>query len=269
MRRRLDAELVRRGLASSRTRAIEAVRAGRVFVGGAPAPNPARQVGPDESITVRANDLEYVSRGGKKLEAALDAFAIDVDGAHCVDVGASTGGFTDCLLRRGAAHVVAIDVGRGQLAWTLRTDPRVTVLERTNARSLDAPVGDEPADVCVADLSFISLRTVAANLLALGSPRTHYVLLVKPQFEAGRERVGKGGIVRDPDVHRAVLQEVVAGLDAAGLGVRAVIPSPIRGADGNVEFLAHAQPGRASVSGADLDAVVTTAHGPAQEGEPA
>ena len=161
-----------------------------------------------------------MSRGGTKLAGALDAFAVDVAGARAVDVGASTGGFTDCLLQRGAAHVVAIDVGRGQLAWTLRNDPRVTVMERTNVRELEAGAVDPPADLCVADLSFISLRTVAPNLLALTTADAEFVLLVKPQFEAGRARLGKGGIVRDPVVHDAVLREVVGALDALGLGVR-------------------------------------------------
>jgi 23S rRNA (cytidine1920-2'-O)/16S rRNA (cytidine1409-2'-O)-methyltransferase len=252
---------VRRGLVESRTRAAEAIDAGRVLVKGAPVTTAARQVAPDEAVVVLApDDAAYVSRGGSKLAAALDAFGIDVHGRYAVDVGASTGGFTDCLLRRGAAHVVAVDVGRGQLAWSLRQDPRVTVRERTNVRDLHEGAFDPPPTVCVADVSFISLRTVAPHLRAIAAPDADFVLLVKPQFEAGRARVGRGGVVRDPEVHAAVLREVVAALEEAGLGVRAVVPSPLRGAEGNVEFLAHARIGRATVDAAALDGAVRRAH---------
>ena len=258
MRRRLDVELVRRGLVPSRTRAVEAIDAGRVLVGGAPASTPARQVDGGEPIAVLDPDgPAYVSRGGRKLAGALDAFALDVHGRVALDVGASTGGFTDCLLQRGAAAVVAVDVGHGQLAWSLRQDPRVTVMERTNVRDL-APEALHPRpDLCVADLSFISLRTVAQQLLALTTDAADFVLLVKPQYEAGRARVGRRGIVRDPAIHAAVVREVVAGLDECGLGVTAVVPSPIRGADGNVEFLVHARRGRATVADAAIDDAVT------------
>jgi 23S rRNA (cytidine1920-2'-O)/16S rRNA (cytidine1409-2'-O)-methyltransferase len=259
VRRRLDAELVRRGLASSRAVAVEAVAAGRVSVAGAPALSPARQVASDEPIAVAAPAAQFVSRGGVKLAAALDAFALDVHGRRCLDVGASTGGFTDCLLQRGAAHVVALDVGRGQLAWSLRTDDRVTVLERTNVRHVEAEQIGAPADFCVVDVSFISLRTVAPHLLRLTTAAAEFVLLVKPQFEAGRARVGKGGIVRDADIRRAVVEEVVAGLDELGLGVRAVVASPITGADGNVEFLAHARRGPRVLDAPALAAVVDRA----------
>jgi 23S rRNA (cytidine1920-2'-O)/16S rRNA (cytidine1409-2'-O)-methyltransferase len=257
MRRRLDVELVRRGLLPSRTRAAEAIDAGRVLVGGATASTPARQVASGEAIAVLAEEgPTYVSRGGRKLAAGLDAFGLDVRGRHAVDVGASTGGFTDCLLQRGVAHVFAVDVGRAQLAWTLREDPRVTVMERTNVRDLQPGQLDPRPDLCVADLSFVSLRTVAPQLLALTTDDADFVLLVKPQYEAGRARVGRRGIVRDPHVHAAVLHEVMAGLDGAGLGVLDVAPSPIRGADGNVEFLVHARRGRATVTDAALDTAV-------------
>ena len=256
MRRRLDAELVRRGLAPSRARAVEAVTAGRVLVGGAPATSPARQVAGDEPIALTAPPAPYVSRGGLKLEGALDAFGVDVAGRRCVDVGSSTGGFTDCLLQRGAEHVTAIDAGRGQLAWSLRTDDRVTVWERTNVREL-APDALEPrAEVCVADVSFVSLVKVAPHLLDLTTPDAVFVLLVKPQYEAGRERVGKGGIVRDVDVRAAVVQEVVAGLDATGIGVHDLVTSPITGADGNVEFLVRATRGPATIDPARVEAIV-------------
>jgi 23S rRNA (cytidine1920-2'-O)/16S rRNA (cytidine1409-2'-O)-methyltransferase len=241
---------------SSRARAAEAIDEGRVFVGGAPVTTAARQVAPDEPVVVEGPADQYVSRGGHKLEAALDAFAIDVRGREAVDVGSSTGGFTDCLLQRGAAHVTAIDVGRAQLAWSLRTDERVTVLERTNVRDLVAGAVEPVPDLCVTDVSFISLRTVAPHLLAITAADGEFVLLVKPQFEAGRSRLGRGGVVRDPAVHRAVLGEVVDGLVHAGLGVRAVIPSPLKGAEGNIEFLAHAGPGGAAVTADALDAAV-------------
>ncbi len=260
MRRRLDVELVRRGLVASRTRAVEAIDAGRVLVGGAPASTPARQVDGGEAIALLAEvGSSYVSRGGHKLAGGLDAFAIDVQARNAVDVGASTGGFTDCLLQRGAAHVFAIGVGRSQLAWSLRKDVRVTVMERTNIRKL-APGALEPRpDLCVADLSFISLRSVAPHLLALTTDDADFVLLVKPQYEAGKGRVGRRGIVRDPDVHAAVLREVVSGLDDAGLGISAVVPSSLRGADGNAEFLAYARRGRATVSPVALDDAVRRA----------
>jgi 23S rRNA (cytidine1920-2'-O)/16S rRNA (cytidine1409-2'-O)-methyltransferase len=226
---------------------VEAIDAGRVLVGGAPVATAARQVDAGESITVQPAGDQYVSRGGHKLAAGLDAFAIDVTGRRAIDVGSSTGGFTDCLLQRGASHVVAIDVGRGQLAWSLRQDPRVTVMERTNVRDLE-PGAVEPADLCVADLSFVSLRTVAPHLVDLTTPAAEFVLLVKPQYEAGRARVGKGGIVRDPEIHAAVLREVAEGLATAGIGIDGAIRSPLTGADGNVEFVAHARRGPVSIT---------------------
>lgn len=260
MRRRLDAELVRRGLVSSRARAVEAIDHGRVTVAGAPASSAARQVASDEPIAVERERARFVSRGGPKLDAALTRFGIDVRGVRALDAGASTGGFTDCLLQRGAAHVVAVDVGRGQLDWSLRGDSRVTVLERTNLRHLDVTgIGGDPVPVAVADLSFISLVTVAPALARLTTADAELVLLVKPQFEAGRARVGSGGIVREPEVHRAVLGEVVAGLGAVGLLVVAVMASPLRGADGNVEFFVHARKQGAAVDPAALDAAVAEA----------
>jgi 23S rRNA (cytidine1920-2'-O)/16S rRNA (cytidine1409-2'-O)-methyltransferase len=260
VRRRLDVELVRRGLATSRTRAAEAVEDGRVTVGGAPTRSVARQVDEHEAIVVSGDPPRFVSRGGEKLDGALDRFALDVQGARALDAGASTGGFTDCLLQRGAAAVVAVDVGRGQLDWSLRQDLRVTLLERTNLRGLELAAIGEPCAVAVADLSFISLTLVAPSLARLTTPTADLVLLIKPQFEAGRERVGRGGIVRDPTVHRAVLDDVVRGLASAGLGVLAVVPSPIRGTSGNVEFLAHARKAPATVDADALDAAVSEAH---------
>jgi 23S rRNA (cytidine1920-2'-O)/16S rRNA (cytidine1409-2'-O)-methyltransferase len=190
-----------------------------------------------------------------KLAGALDAFAVTVDGRVALDAGASTGGFTDCLLQRGAQRVHAVDVGRGQLAWSLRQDPRVRVYERTNVRDLGAGTLGGAVDLVVADLSFISLRTVAPALLACATTDAEFVLLVKPQFEAGPTRVGRGGIVRDPAVHAAVLREVTGGLADQGLTVTDVVASPLRGADGNREFLVRADRGGTRVADAALDAV--------------
>ncbi|HEY3830787.1 MAG TPA: TlyA family RNA methyltransferase [Acidimicrobiia bacterium] len=241
MRRRLDAELVRRGLARSRADAVEAVQQGRVTVGGAPADNPARQVSDADPIERAGEPSPYVSRGGLKLAAALDAFAVEVSGGTWLDAGASTGGFTDCLLQRGAACVHAVDVGHGQLAWSLQRDPRVVVHDRTNVRNLEPDDIGGPVDGCVADLSFISLRTVAPALVRCTRQDGDFVLLVKPQFEAGRSRVGKGGVIRDRTVHAAVLLEVAGALAEQGLVTVAAVASPIHGADGNREFLFHAR----------------------------
>jgi len=255
-RRRLDAELVRRGLVESRGRAAELVAAGRVLAGGAPVSSPARRVTLDEPLTVTGPPRRFVSRGGEKLDAALDAFAIDVSGHHVLDAGASTGGFTDCLLQRGARHVVAVDVGRGQLAWQLREDTRVSVLDRTNVRALQPDAIDGPVNRAVVDLSFISLLTVAPALVRCTAPDAIVVALVKPQFEAGRARVGKGGIVRDPTVHRDVLVTVARGLAAEGLPVVDAIGSPITGRDGNREFLVHIRRGAMPAGDDTLVAVV-------------
>jgi 23S rRNA (cytidine1920-2'-O)/16S rRNA (cytidine1409-2'-O)-methyltransferase len=240
-RRRLDTELVRRGLVTTRTRAAEAIAEGRVAVAGAPAASPARQVQPGDPITVSGPGPRFVSRGGEKLDAALLAFQIDVSGQRCLDAGASTGGFTDCLLQRGAMHVYAVDVGRGQLAWSLREDRRVTVLERTNVRHLAPNDLGGAVPVTVADLSFISLITVAPALARCAATDGDLVLLVKPQFEAGRQKVGRGGVVRDPAVHAEVLIGVTEGLARNDLVAVEVADSPLRGADGNREFFVHAR----------------------------
>ena len=265
VRRRLDAELVRRGMVGSRRQAVEAIAAGRVLVGGSPANGPTRMVGPDEAISVTGEGPRYVSRGGEKLAGALAHFKVEVAGRRALDAGASTGGFTDCLLQEGATHVVAVDVGRGQLAWALREDPRVTVMERTNVRTLEPDAIGGAAELTVADLSFISLVTVAPALARCTAADGDLVLLVKPQFEAGRARIGKGGIVRDPAVHRAVLHEVRDGLAAAGLFVADVVCSPLRGADGNVEFLVHCDRRGPALGDDRLDAVVPVA---VPDGEP-
>jgi 23S rRNA (cytidine1920-2'-O)/16S rRNA (cytidine1409-2'-O)-methyltransferase len=215
-------------------------------------------VGAGEPIQLTGEPPRFVSRGGEKLAAALAHFAVDVRGRRVLDAGASTGGFTDCLLQAGAAQVHAVDVGRGQLAWSLRHDPRVTVRERTNVRALEPSDLGGPVDVTVADLSFISLVTVAPALARCTRSDGDLVLLVKPQFEAGRARLGKGGIVRDPDVHRAVLYEVRDGLRDAGLHVVDVMVSPLRGADGNVEFLVQCDARGPALDDAALDLVVVS-----------
>jgi 23S rRNA (cytidine1920-2'-O)/16S rRNA (cytidine1409-2'-O)-methyltransferase len=254
---------VRRGLVETRQQAQEAITAGRVLVGGAPADKPARMVGADQAVVVTGPPKRFVSRGGEKLDAALERFSVDVAGVVALDAGASTGGFTDCLLQRGAARVIAVDVGYGQLHERLRADDRVEVRERTNVRALAL---EEPVAVVVADLSFISLGTVAPALLgANAAPGADVVLLVKPQFEAGRAEVSKGrGVVRDPDVWRRVLAEARSALDAHGAAMMDVMVSPLKGADGNVEFLVHLRahagaPG--PVDDAALDAVVAEAAG--------
>ena len=264
-RRRLDAELVRRGLAPSREAARRAVVEGKVLVGGAPAAKPDRLVAAGDALVVLGPPPRYVGRGGHKLEAALDRFGIDPTGLRCIDVGSSTGGFTDCLLQRGAASVVAIDVGRNQLHERLRADPRVDVREQTNIRHVVPDDVGGPAPLVVADLSFISLRTVLEPLLALVAPGGSLVALVKPQFEAGRAEVSRGrGVITDPAVWRRVLEDLGHALVSQHAAMMGVMVSPITGADGNVEFLAHIarpgeHPGAPVVDAAALDAVVDEA----------
>ena len=255
-RRRLDAELVRRGLADDDAQAAAAVRDGRVLVAGMPATSPGTMVGADDPVLLREAGPRYVSRGGDKLRAVLDRFTIDVAGATCLDAGASTGGFTDCLLQAGAESVTAVDVGYGQLAWHLREDPRVRVVERTNIRDLRP--GDLPApDVVVADLSFVSLRTVLPGLHGLAHPGARYVLLAKPQFEASSDAVEPGGVVRDPAVRRAAVRDVVGAAAELGIALLGVMASPLRGPAGNVEFLLYGRDGATATCGdADVEAAI-------------
>ena len=243
VKKRLDLLLVERGLAGTREQARALIMAGLVTLHGEILDKPGTKLEESAELLVAAPP-KYVSRGGEKLERALDAFQLDVSGRVAVDIGASTGGFTDCLLQRGAARVYAVDVGYGQLDWRLRSDPRVVVMERTNARYLTSL--PEPVDLATVDASFISLRLVIPPVSRLLKQDGYMVVLVKPQFEAGREQVGKGGVVRDPRVHRAVLQGLVEWGDREGYGVRRVIASPIRGPAGNVEFLALVVPGQPS-----------------------
>jgi 23S rRNA (cytidine1920-2'-O)/16S rRNA (cytidine1409-2'-O)-methyltransferase len=247
----------------SRAHAREAIAAGRVTVDGAPALKAARQVAPDEAVVVLGDGPRFVSRGGDKLAAALDRFAIPVDGVRALDAGASTGGFTDCLLQYGADRVVAVDVGRGQLHERLLADARVESVERTNVRALTPGDVGPPFDLVVADLSFISLRTVLAALLGLAAPGAHLVLLVKPQFEAGRDEATRGrGVIRDPGVWRRVLDDVVIALGGAGAAIMGLMVSPLTGADGNVEFFVHARaaiPSDADGIGSHTEAAVDEA----------
>jgi 23S rRNA (cytidine1920-2'-O)/16S rRNA (cytidine1409-2'-O)-methyltransferase len=265
MRRRLDLELVRRGLTESRARAQEAIEAGLVLVSGARADRAGRLVSPDEPVHLEAPPTRFVSRGGEKLDAALDRFAVEVAGRRALDAGASTGGFTDCLLQRGAAAVVAADVGTGQLAWTLRNDPRVTVRERLNVRHLTPAEVGGPFDLVVADLSFISLRLVAPALAGVAADGADAVFLIKPQFEAGKSQVRRGGLVTDPAVHLAVLESVTGALAGDGFAPLAVMPSPLRGASGNIEFLGHFRvrsgPCGPALDPASLDSAVEEAWG--------
>jgi len=240
----------------SRTMAREAIEAGEVAVAGVVAPKPATMVTAQVGISMVGESDRFVGRGGRKLQAAIDAFAIDATGKRAIDVGASTGGFTDCLLQAGAASVVALDVGYGQLHWRLRSDDRVTVVERTNVRTADlGPLG-APFDLVVADLSFIGLSLVAPQLGAALGVDGDIIVLVKPQFEVGKDRVGKGGIVRDPELHRTAIEVVIAAFDAVGVGIRGGVASPVTGAKGNREFLLWGRRGERTMPFDSIDGLV-------------
>src|SRR5437763_1877248 len=255
VRRRLDAELVRRGLAGSPMEARDAVRAGLVVVAGRPATKASTLVGPADPVELAGSPKQFVSRGGEKLAAALERFGVDPTGLDCLDAGASTGGFTDCLLARGSARVIAVDVGYGQLAWDLRQDPRVTSLERTNVRDLDAGSLPFRPALVTADLSFISLELVLPTLVDLSADGTQFVLLVKPQFEARRGDVGRGGVVSDPHVWRLVLEDVAEACRSAGFGIDGAMASPLLGSARNVEFFLSGRRDHEDTE-VDLDAAV-------------
>ena len=262
-RMRADAALKARGLAASRERAQALIAAGLAAVNGRPIEKPAQKVGPEDVLTVLGDVHPYVGRGGLKLEKALQCFGIDPSGRVCMDIGASTGGFTDVLLRSGAAHVYAIDVGAGQLDPSLASDPRVTSMERVNARALTAAMFPRRPTLAVMDVSFISIRLILPAALAVLGEAGRLVSLVKPQFEAGRDRVGKGGVVSSPKAHAQVLREIVDFAPTLGWRVRAVDFSPIAGGSGNLEFLADCLPGEVSkgqVSEADIERAVRQAH---------
>lgn len=265
-RRRLDAELVRRKLARSREHASQLIAAGRVTVGGATATKPATQVETSAALVVAdsGEEPDYVSRGGHKLAGALAAFqplGLTVAGRRALDAGASTGGFTDVLLRAGAAQVVAVDVGYGQLAWSLQSDPRVVVKDRTNVRELTLEhVDGEPVGLVVGDLSFIPLGLVLPALVRCTTPDADLVLMVKPQFEVGRERLGSGGVVRSPQLRAESVRTVAGQADKLGLGVLGVTASPLPGPSGNVEYFLWLRAGAPALDPADVDRAV--AEGP-------
>ncbi len=263
-RKRADVYLVEAGVVESREQARRLITEGKVFADGKPVSKPASLIEGGSHITVLEPNL-YVSRGGLKLEKALHAFGINPEGKFCIDVGASTGGFTDCLLRHGARKVVAIDVGYGQLAWSLRQNPKVVVMERTNIRHVAATDIEELADLVTIDASFISLEKILENILNLMKPDGELVALVKPQFEAGRERVGKKGVVKDPEVHKDILLHIWDYFVESGLFVKGLVSSPIKGPEGNIEFLIYASrigPGIMDEDKAGIiSSVVEEAHG--------
>lgn len=263
-RARVDAELVRRGLARSRQQAAELISAGKVRVDGMPAAKPATAVSVTAHLSVEAGDDDsWVSRGAHKLIGALDAFGLTVEGRRCLDAGASTGGFTEVLLSRDVREVVAVDVGYGQLAWSVRTDPRVTVMERTNVRDLTADSIGGPVDLIVADLSFISLATVLPALAACASPDADIVPMVKPQFEVGKDRVGAGGVVSDPQLRADAVLSVARRAASLNWHAVAVTASPLPGPAGNVEYFLHL---RACADAMSQDALESAVRRAVEEG---
>ena len=238
-KKRLDVALVERGLIGSRERAKTTIMSGNVYVNGQKADKAGMQVAEKDRVEVRGETLPFVSRGGLKLEKALDEFKIEVKGVHAIDAGASTGGFTDCMLQRGAEKVYAVDVGYGQLAWPIRNDPRVVCMERTNIRYVTREQIQEALDFAVIDVSFISLKLVLTPIRALLADHGKVVCLIKPQFEAGRDKVGKKGVVRDPEIHREVLYKFLDNAYDAGFSVEGLTFSPITGPEGNIEYLGY------------------------------
>lgn len=259
-KQRLDTLLCERGLAESRAKAQALIMAGEVFVSGQKSDKPGAAVDSDAPIEIRGSVCPYVSRGGLKLEKALREFSVDPTGFVCSDSGASTGGFTDCLLQKGAKKVYAIDVGYGQLAWKLRGDPRVVCMERTNIRNV-TPAQVEPLDLSVVDVSFISLRLVLPVIHRLLKPEGEALCLIKPQFEAGKGKVGKKGVVRDPAIHREVLESFLATAAELGFTVRHLTFSPVKGPEGNIEFLGHLSKKPDGGIAPDIPALVALAHG--------
>lgn len=257
---RLDQLVFDLGLAESRERAKTTVMSGLVFVNGQRADKPGMQVSPDIKVEVKGTALPYVSRGGLKLEKALKVFPIDVNDKVCIDCGASTGGFTDVLLKNGAAKVYSVDVGYGQLAWSLRNDERVVNMERTNIRYISSELIPEPLDICVMDLSFISVKLVLPAVCALLKDNAQLVCLIKPQFEAGREEVGKKGVVRDKAVHLSVIESVLSFAPTVGMTVMGLDFSPIKGPEGNREYLCYMKKGVQEAGPIDVAAVVEASH---------
>ena len=264
---RLDVLLVERGLAESRQKAQAVIMAGHVLVAGQRSDKPGTAVANDAAIEVRGAALRYVSRGGLKLEKAMQTWPITLAGKTCADIGASTGGFTDCMLQNGAEKVYAVDVGYGQLDWRLRNDPRVVCLERTNARYLSMEEIPQPLDFASIDVSFISLKLIFPALYQLLRQGGEIACLIKPQFEAGREKVGKKGVVRDSAVHLEVLEHFLEHARDNHLAVLGVTYSPIRGPEGNIEYLGYLRKSEEPDAAIDLRAVVTASHETLKEGE--
>lgn len=257
MRIRLDAELVRRELARSREQAGDLIEKRSVLVNGIPATKSSTQVNAETSITIQGERDDFVSRGGHKLAGALDIFAaIKVTGTRALDAGASTGGFTDVLLRRGAQRVIAVDVGYGQLAWELRQNEKVTILDRTNIRHLTGEMVGEPIDLIVADLSFISLTMVLPALAAVSKPEADFLLMVKPQFEVGREKLGAGGVVRDPALRKSAVIGVADSAYDVGLGTMGIVASTLPGPAGNVEYFLWLRRGAPEIDHGALEAAI-------------
>ena len=259
-KQRLDVTLVERGLAETRQKAQATIMSGVVYVNGQKVDKAGFAVAEDASIEVRGNALPYVSRGGLKLEKAVRAFDLRLDGCVCADIGASTGGFTDCMLQNGAAKVYAVDVGYGQLDWKLRSDGRVVCMERTNARYLTHEQVPDELDFASIDVSFISLKLILPAVNGLLKDGGHVACLVKPQFEAGREKVGKKGVVRDPAVHLEVLEHFLGHARDSGFGVLDLTYSPIRGPEGNIEYLGYLEKGAATARKFDLAVLVKASH---------
>ena len=257
---RLDVLLVEKGLSESREKAKALIMSGVVFVDGARSDKPGMSVNDDSEIEVRGNTLKYVSRGGLKLEKALAFFGVSPEGKICIDCGASTGGFTDCLLQNGAVKVYSVDVGYGQLAWSIRSDPRVVVMERTNVRYLTPDKLSDMPSLAVIDVSFISLRIVLPAVKELLDSSGQVLCLIKPQFEAGREKVGKKGVVRDKAVHKEVLDEFIINAENSGFTVLGITFSPVRGPEGNIEYLGHLTLEPAEKREIDTSAVVEESH---------
>lgn len=267
MKKRLDVELVDRGLVQSRERAKVVIMEGLVYVNGQKSDKAGTPVKEDDRIEVRGETLRYVSRGGKKLEKAMQVFPVVLEGCTCMDIGASTGGFTDCMLQNGAVKVYAVDVGYGQLAWSLRTDERVVNLERTNIRYITEEQVPQPVDFISVDVSFISLTLVLPVAHRLLKDGAQMVCLVKPQFEAGKDKVGKKGVVRDPQIHREVIRKVIDCAAELGFWVRGLDFSPIKGPEGNIEYLLFLQkpqqgalPPEETVAEEQIAGVVDSAH---------
>lgn len=259
-KKRLDMLLTERGLAESRQKAQAEIMSGTVFVNGRRCDKAGQGFGEDAVIEVRGSTLRYVSRGGLKLEKAMREFSLTLEGFVCADIGASTGGFTDCMLQNGAARVYAVDVGYGQLDWKLRSNSRVVCLERTNARYLTHEQVPEELDFASVDVSFISLRLILPAVHTLLRNNAHVVCLVKPQFEAGRDKVGKKGVVRDPEVHREVLEHFLEHAHQSGFGIRGLTFSPIRGPEGNIEYLGYLEKGASTDVSFDIAALVRASH---------